>query len=156
MIKLPSLKGLLAGSITEGVKVIADVVDRFKLTGEEKAAITQAAENAMNAHAEKMEELVLKQQELENADRDSARDMQKAALAQTDIFSKRFTYYLAAFVIIAAFGYGSALLFVEVPQENRRMVEQFNDMFTLTGALMVLSFFYGAAHKIASAKGLRG
>lgn len=74
-IKLPSLKGLLTGSITEGVKVIADVVDRFKLTGEEKAAITQAAADAMNAHAEKMEELALKAIELENADRDSARDM---------------------------------------------------------------------------------
>ncbi len=82
---------------------------------------------------------------LEIQDRSNARDMQKAALSQDDLFSKRFMYYLAAFVVITSAGYGVALLFVDVPESNKRLVEQFADMYLLTGALMVLSFFFGSS-----------
>jgi hypothetical protein len=134
------------------VEVLGDALDKNITNKEERDAAKLAIEQEANRHMEALMADATRQQELENADRDSARKMQEAALAQNDLFSKRFTYYLAAFVIVSAVGYGVALLFVPVPEENKRMVEQFNDMFTLTGALMVLSFFYGAAHRIANSK----
>lgn len=75
---LPSLKGLFSGGIKEAVKVVADTVDRFTLSGEEKAAISQAMEDAMNAHAEKMEALAVDREKIFLQDTENARAMNVA------------------------------------------------------------------------------
>lgn len=56
-------------------------------------------------------------------DKQDARDMQKVALQQDDLFSKRFTYYLAAFWSIAIVLFTFALFFVDVPESNIRHVD---------------------------------
>lgn len=147
-----SLKDLFAKGSAVLVDSIGNTLDKVITNKEERDTARLLLEQEVNRHNEALETNILKQQELENADRDSARDMQKSALAQADLFSKRFMYYLAAFVILSSVSYGVALLFVDVPEANKRMVEQFSDMFLLTGALMVLSFFFGAAHRSAEVK----
>jgi hypothetical protein len=82
---------------------------------------------------------------MEMQDRDSARDLQSNALKQEDKFSKRFIYFLSAFVIGAATTFGIMLFFVEVPKENQRMVEMFADIFLFTGALTILNFYFGSS-----------
>lgn len=149
---LPSLKDIFAKGAAVTMDALGNLIDKTVTNKEEREAAKLAMTQEVNRNFEALEANALKAQELENADRDSARAMQVAALAQNDIFSKRFMYYLAAFVIVSACGYGIALLFIEVPEGNKRMVEQFADMYVLTGALMVLSFFYGAAHRSAETK----
>ena len=95
-------------------------------------------------------EQALKQFELEAQamileDRKSAREMQIAALAQGDKFSKRFTYYLATGVIAAAIGAGAVLMFADIPLENKRLVEMFFDIFLFAGAITVIQFFFGSS-----------
>ena len=149
---MPGLKEIFSAAGAKLVKSFGDALDQNITNKEERDAANLALTQEINRNLEAIMTDATKQIELENADRDSARDMQKAALAQSDLFSKRFMYYLAAFVNVSSVGYGIALLFIEVPESNKRMVEQFADMYMLTGALMVLSFFFGAAHRSAETK----
>jgi hypothetical protein len=98
--------------------------------------------------AEKLiQETELELAKLEAADRDSARKMQIEALHQDDVFSKRFIYYLSAFIVVSATAFGVMLFYVQVPEENRRMVEMFADVYLFAGALTVINFFFGSAFR---------
>jgi hypothetical protein len=79
------------------------------------------------------------------ADVANARQMQIEALKQDDLFSKRYTYYLASFIVIFAFGIGVMLFFVEFPESNRRMIEMLFDLLIFSGALTVIQFFFGSS-----------
>jgi len=84
--------------------------------------------------------------EKDNEDRHDARAMQIEALKQDDKFSKRFVYYLAAFVIVSATGFAFGLFFFTVPEGNKRLIEMFADVYLFGGAVMVLAFFFGSSH----------
>lgn len=98
------------------------------------------------AKAVSMTEETLKFIEKENEDRHDARAMQIEALKQDDKFSKRFVYYLAAFVIISATAFAFGLFFFSVPEGNKRLIEMFADVYLFGGAVMVLAFFFGSSH----------
>lgn len=85
--------------------------------------------------------------QMELADRDSARKMQIEALHQDDVFSKRYLYYLSSFIIVSATAFGTMLFFVTVPEENKRMVEMFADIYLFGGAVTVINFFFGSAFR---------
>lgn len=98
---------------------------------------------------------------LEIQDRDSARKMQIAALQQDSWLAKHFMYLLAAFIILSATAIGIMMFFVEFPDENRRLIEMFADIYLFAGALMVLQFFFGSSkgssdknHIISQAKSI--
>lgn len=80
----------------------------------------------------------------------NARAMQIEALKQDDKFSKRFIYYLSIFVMISATGFGVGLMFFEIPESNRRLIEMFADIYLFAGAIMILQFFFGASHKLGN------
>lgn len=82
---------------------------------------------------------------LEIQDRDSARSLQKAALAQDSWFAKHFLYILASFIILSATIMGLMLFFYEFPEGNKRMIEMFMDIYLFAGALLVLNFFFGSS-----------
>lgn len=82
---------------------------------------------------------------MELSDRAGARTMQITALQQEDHFSKRYIYYLASFIILSATGFGFLLFFVNVPPENKRMVELFSDVYLFAGAMLILNFFFGSS-----------
>lgn len=119
-----------AGKITgvEMLENIGEMIDKdAKLTEDQKAV----------AH-----DLI----KLDMADIQSARNMQIAALQQADVFSKRYIYYLASVVIVAAIAFGIMLFYVDVPEGNKRLVEMFSDIFLFAGAVMVLQFFFGSSN----------
>lgn len=91
-------------------------------------------------------EELLKLVEKENEDKQSARNMQIEALKQDDKFSKRFIYFLASFVIISATGFAFGLFFYSIPENNKRMIEMFADVYLFAGAIMVLQFFFGSSY----------
>lgn len=139
------LTKLFAGGVKEVVDSVGGVLDNMITNKEELAAAKLQLEKEINRHFETIQADATKQYELELKDRDSARQMQIAALGQQDTFSKRYMYYLASFVVIAATLFGVMLYFVDIPEGNKRMVEMFADVFIFAGAITVINFFFGSS-----------
>lgn len=78
-------------------------------------------------------------------DVENARDMQKVALKQGDIFSKRFVYYFALGWSVFAMLYLLFITFLEIPQENIRFADTILGFLlgTIIGA--IIQFFYGSS-----------
>ncbi|TMU56471.1 hypothetical protein [Flagellimonas algicola] len=73
-----------------------------------------------------------------------ARDMQKAALAQNDLFSKRFVYYLAAGLLLATTLISLLPFFVNIPQDSMNLVNRGTDFFYTVSGGSIIAFFFGA------------
>jgi hypothetical protein len=89
-------------------------------------------------HAQKLLELI-------NEDVASARQLQKAALEQEDLFSKRFIYYFAAFWSLFATGYISFITFGSVPFDNVRFADTVLGFLLGTIIATMIGFFYGSS-----------
>jgi hypothetical protein len=83
--------------------------------------------------------------ELEQKDRDGARHMQEVALAQDDVFSKRFIYYLAAFWSIFAVVYICAITFAPIPETSVRFADTILGFLLGTIVATILQFFFGSS-----------
>ena len=75
-----------------------------------------------------------------------ARDMQKKALAQDDVFSKRFTYYYAIVWTTFAFLYISGITFFTLPPDGQRYANTILGFLLGTAMGAILQFFYGSSH----------
>jgi hypothetical protein len=82
---------------------------------------------------------------LEKKDRDGARHMQEIALAQDDVFSKRFIYYLAAFWSIFAVVYICAITFLTIPETSVRFADTILGFLLGTIVATILQFFFGSS-----------
>jgi hypothetical protein len=76
---------------------------------------------AQVAQAIKDQEMELTQ--LAYADIKDARDLQKAALAQDDLFSKRFVYYFITFWSVVTISYITAITFCDIPPASIRYAD---------------------------------
>jgi hypothetical protein len=132
---LRSLKGVapgildLVGDITgvEALKNVSDMIEGTEtLTPEQK-------EHAMA--------LI----ELDYADLADARDLQKVALQQDDLFSKRFIYYLTIGVFLFSAGVVTLLFFKEIPAENRDVINFILGVIVGTGLTGIFNYFYGSS-----------
>ena len=119
----------LAGNIT-GVKLLnklGDAIDKSDtITPEQK-------------------ETALELIKLDYADLADARDLQKVALQQDDLFSKRFIYYLT----IAVFSFSALivimLFFVEMPEKNRDVINFILGVVVGTGLTGIFQYFFGSS-----------
>mgnify|MGYP003644846402 CR=1 FL=1 len=75
----------------------------------------------------------------------SARDMQKTALQQDDLFSKRFIYYLAAFWSIIGSTYFFMVTFSTV--SNEKMADIILGFLLGSIVGVMVNFFFGKEHK---------
>ncbi|AUR86320.1 TMhelix containing protein [Vibrio phage 1.084.O._10N.261.49.F5] len=95
-------------------------------------------QKAVMADKHRIEEMFL-------ADKKDAREMQKAALDQDDLFSKRFIYYFASVWSLFAMSYLACITFLTIPEANTRIVD------TVTGFLLgtiisaMIQFFFGSS-----------
>lgn len=142
---LGKLKDLISAGVDKAAEAIGKAFDANFTSKEERDAAKLASIQEVNRHFEELGRQALELEKAYLADVASARALQVAALAQNDLFSKRFLYYLAGFVMVSSVSYGILILYVEIPEGNKRLVEQFADMYLLTGALMVLGFFFGSS-----------
>ena len=82
---------------------------------------------------------------LDYADLEDARDLQKVALQQEDLFSKRFIYYLT----IAVFSFSALivimLFFVEMPEKNRDVINFILGVVVGTGLTGIFQYFFGSS-----------
>jgi hypothetical protein len=127
------------------IKDVGDVVDRFVTTKEEKEEAKRLMEAAIHQHELDLKDKAMEAERLFLQDKQNARSMQMEALRQADNFSKRYVYFLASFVVLGAFSFGMGLMFYEIPEANKRMVEMFADIFLFSGAITVLNFFFGSS-----------
>lgn len=87
----------------------------------------------------------LKKINLDIQDRADARDMQKVALTQSDLFSKRFIYYMASFWSILAGGFILIVLFKPIPPENIRLIDTILGFLLGTIVASIITFFFGSS-----------
>ena len=94
--------------------------------------------------SEEDKQFLMKQIELDYIDVSNARDLQKTALNQEDLFSKRFVYYLS----IGLFSFSCIvvllLFFVEVPEQNKDVVNFILGIVVGTGLTGMFQYFFGS------------
>jgi len=81
----------------------------------------------------------------EISDTQNARKMQENALKQSDLFSKRFIYFLTI-GLVSIFSIVTLLpFFLDLPEKNEILITQGSD-FVRQSALLVLAFFFGTKY----------
>tara|TARA_R110000796_G_scaffold120506_2_gene234652 strand:+ start:115 stop:591 length:477 start_codon:yes stop_codon:yes gene_type:complete len=132
---LQTLKGVapdilkLAGTIT-GVTVLSNLGDAIKKTD----TLTPEAK-----------EIALDLIKLDYADLADARDLQKVALQQDDLFAKRFVYYLTIGVFSFSVLIVLLLFIVEIPEKNRDVVNFILGVVVGTGLTGIFQYFFGSS-----------
>jgi predicted phage tail protein len=130
------LKNLVAGKGL--VEQIGNVADKFITTEAEREAFKLEIRKVQQQYETEVMRIA-------QEDRISARQMQQSALAQDDKFSKRFVYFLAAFLMIFGAAYIIAVTFFPVPVANTRFAD------TMTGVVItmvfsaVVQYFFGSS-----------
>lgn len=90
---------------------------------------------------------LFKELELVYKDLDSARDMQKEALRQDNVFSKNFVYILSAVVMFNTLVAGFMAFLIEFPIENKDLVTQYYNFSFMIGGAQMMRFFFGTMQK---------
>lgn len=131
-----SLKDFFGSQVDKVVSSVGDAIDKNVTSKEEKLNVKKDIVEVFN-------NLELELEKIAAADRDSARDMQKAALSQDDKFSKRFAYYFATFWSLAGVAYIFTTTFGEVV--NDRVSDTVLGFLLGTIIATIINFFYGSS-----------
>jgi membrane protein required for beta-lactamase induction len=142
------LKGLAPAVATAvsgplGGLAVTAIANRFGVA-DDVEAVAKAIAGDPDA-AQKLAELDLRQFELENADRDSARHMQETALNQEDKFAKHFIYWFAWFWSVGSMAYFFAITFGQVPASGKDFGNIILGFLLGTAVATIISFFYGSS-----------
>lgn len=65
--------------------------------------------------------------------------------ANSSWFARNFVFLLQSVLVLSAILFGVMLVFVEIPEANRRIVEMFADVFLFAGALTAINFSLGSS-----------
>ncbi len=126
-----------------GGLAITAIADKFGVA-DSVDAVAKAIAGDPQA-AQKLAELDLRQFELENQDRDSARHMQETALNQEDKFAKHFIYWFAWFWSVGSMAYFFAITFGTVPASGKDFGNIILGFLLGTAVATIISFFYGSS-----------
>jgi hypothetical protein len=126
-----------------GGLAVTAIANKFGVADDVKA-VAQAIAGDPEA-ATKLAELDLRQFEMENADRDSARHMQETALNQDDKFAKHFIYWFAWFWSVGSMVYFFAITFGQVPASGKDFGNIILGFLLGTAVATIISFFYGSS-----------
>ena len=126
-----------------GGLAVTAIANKFGVADDVKA-VAQAIAGDPEAAA-KLAELDLRQFELENADRDSARHMQETALNQDDKYAKHFIYNFAWFWSVGSMIYFFAITFGQVPASSKDFGNIILGFLLGTAVATIISFFYGSS-----------
>lgn len=130
----------IATKITETAQIVTGA------KSPEKALEMIAADSALKD--ELRQKLIDNAHEIEKlafADIAGARHMQEVALAQADVFAKRFVYYFAIGWSCFAALYIAAITFGNIPDDNRRFADTILGFILGTIIATVINFFYGTS-----------
>jgi len=145
----PLLAGIISSLISNNLpKVAQAVVDKGLDYVEDKTGIKlepdMSAEKIaeLKLAAQKHEEFKIEQVNKNTAD---ARDMQKVALQQEDIFSKRFVYYLTTLWSIVTIIYIYMITFMDIPLGNVRYADTVLGFLLGTVIATIMNYFLGSS-----------
>jgi hypothetical protein len=108
------------------------------------AAVAQAIAGDPEAN-KKLREMEFEYAKMHLENVKDARGMQTAALAQSDVFSKRFVYYFASFWSVCAVVYIGFITFSVIPAANVRFADTILGFLLGTVVATLLNFFYGTS-----------
>ena len=137
----PALATAVAGPL--GAVAVSAIAGKFGVT-DSVEAVAKAIAGDPEA-AQKLAEIDLKQFELENADRDSARHMQEVALQQEDWFAKNFLYIFTSVWSIFAMVYFAFVTFGTVAESGVRMADTILGVLIGTVLTGFFNFFFGSS-----------
>jgi hypothetical protein len=137
----PALASIVAGPI--GGLAVSAIAKKFGVE-DTVDAVTKAVVEDPEA-ALKLAQIDLDKLKAEYANTADARDMQKIALQQSDIFSKRFTMYLTVFWSVAATAYVGFITFGVIPDNNVRFADTILGFILGTVVSTVLNFWFGSS-----------
>lgn len=112
------------------------------------ADTVEAVTKAISADPEaalKLAQIDLETLKAQYANTADARDMQKVALQQSDVFSKRFTMYLTAFWSVCAAVYIGFITFSVIPDTNVRFADTILGFILGTVIATMLNFWFGSS-----------
>lgn len=128
------LTNLLSGGTGSLIKDVGEAVGQFVTTDKERLA----AENELQRIGLEREQAYLQ-------DTQDARHMQVAALAQNDLFAKRFVYVFAALWSLFAMGFMLLITLADIPTENLRMVDTILGFLLGSAIASIFNFFLGTS-----------
>ena len=138
-------------------KVAQAVVDRGvhyvedKLGLELKPDMTPEELKDVRERAMQFEEFQITQANANTAD---ARALQRSALEQNDVFSKRFVYFLAGFWSLFGAGYILLITLVDIPEKNVRFADTILGFLLGTLLSMILNYFFGSSSGSSNKQGV--
>jgi hypothetical protein len=137
----PALATAVAGPL--GGAAVSMIARKFDVENS-VAAVAQAIIGDPEA-GKKLRELDLEYAKMHLENVKDARGMQTAALAQSDVFSKRFVYYFASFWSVCAVVYIGFITFSVIPAANVRFADTILGFLLGTVVATLLNFFYGTS-----------
>ena len=132
-----AVAGPLGGAAVSAIASKLGVADTVE-------AVTKAISADPDA-ALKLAQIDLDKLKAEYANTADARDMQKIALQQSDLFSKRFTMYLTVFWSVSAVAYVGFITFGVIPDNNVRFADTILGFILGTVVSTVLNFWFGSS-----------
>ena len=124
--------------VKKGIKSVLGIdLDEKTLSPEDKQKIMDSQIEIMKIDFEKLK--------LGYQNTNDARDMQKVALQQDDIFSKRFVYYLATFWSFVCVIYIFFITFGNIPSDNVRFADTILGFLLGTIIATIINFFLGSS-----------
>lgn len=145
--------GILGNAVaTKGKEFIEEKVgiNIENMLGSEEGKIQLA--QIENEHEEMLQKYAIERRsqeleeiKIEQANTADARDMQKAALAQSDQFSKRFLYYFSWFWSGSALLYIFLITFLTIPDNSIRFADTILGFLLGTIIAQMFNFFFGSS-----------
>lgn len=145
--------GLIGNAVaTKGKELVEDKlgIKLDSMIGTEEGRIKLAQLQATHEEFLVNADITKRNQELDaekvqQANTSDARDMQKEALKQSDTFSKRFIYYLAAAWSSISMLYIFVITFIPIPTPNIRFADTILGFLLGTIIATILNFFFGSS-----------
>jgi ABC-type siderophore export system fused ATPase/permease subunit len=139
------LNKIFSGGAGQVVESVANVVDKFVQTKEEKDAANLELQKVLNNHLEVMEQEVTKQLEVYQKEMDSARnrEIQIAVSDKAPLLNKIITPILALAVVTLTFILFYILMFREVGNEKDIIIYVLGVLSAV--CTQVVSYFFGSS-----------
>ena len=139
------LNKIFSGGAGQVVESVANVVDKFVQTKEEKDAANLELQKVLNSHLEVMEQEATKQLEVYQKEMDSARnrEIQIAVSDKAPLLNKIITPILALAVVTLTFILFYILMFREVGNEKDIIIYVLGVLSAV--CTQVVSYFFGSS-----------
>lgn len=139
------LNKIFSGGAGQVVESVANVVDKFVQTKEEKDAANLELQKVLNSHLEVMEQEATKQLEVYQKEMDSARnrEIQIATADKAPLINKIVTPVLALIVVLLTFILFYVLMFKQVGNEKDIIIYVLGVLSAV--CTQIVSYYFGSS-----------